>query len=52
LPWRELGAKIEYANDANNASIDLEDLEKKLKDYHKRYPNRLKIGTFTVFFCF
>ena len=46
LPWRELGAEIDYANDANDASIDLKDLENKLKDYHRRYPRRIKIGTF------
>ena len=43
-----MGAEIEYANDANDESIDLKDLEIKLKGFHKRYSHRLKIGTFTV----
>lgn len=46
LPWRELGSDIIYANDGVKTSIDLVDLENKLKKYQN--DRRVKIGTFTV----
>ena len=51
LPCREIGSEIMYANDGAKSSIDLVDLEKKLKKFQN--DRRLKIGSFTVrFFCF
>jgi selenocysteine lyase/cysteine desulfurase len=47
LPWRETGSEIIYANDGLKTSIDLIDLENKLKYYQN--DRRLKIATFTVF---
>lgn len=46
LPWRQLNAEIVYVNDADDSSIDFDDLEQKLKKYKNQ--NRLKIGSFTV----
>jgi len=48
LPWRETNCKVIWAQDADNSSIDLEDLESKLIENRKKYPNRLRIGSFTV----
>lgn len=47
LPWRETGSEIIYANDGLKTSLDLIDLENKLKYYQN--DRRLKIATFTVF---
>ena len=46
LPWRETDAEIIYANDGSKTSIDLVDLENKLKFYQT--DRRLKIAAFTV----
>ena len=45
LPWRETNAKIIYATDSLNSSIDLDNLEKILISY--KDDKRVKIGTFT-----
>lgn len=46
LPWRELGAKVVWINEDKTGSVDLIDLENKLKT-HSKSDNRL-IGTFNA----
>ena len=45
LPWKEIGSEFIYAIEAENSSLDLADLEKKISKY--KNDKRVKIGSFT-----
>ncbi len=49
LPWREIFSEMIYINENSEGTIDLIDLETKLKAYSlSEYSHRLKIGCFTA----
>jgi selenocysteine lyase/cysteine desulfurase len=46
LPWRETGSEIVYINEGEDANVDLEDLESKLRMHSSS--NKIKIGCFSA----